>query len=165
MINYTNGNILETKVEALINSVNCAGIIEKEIALQFKQIYPSNFHAYATTCKEGRMQLGRIFTTKVDSVRPPHFIINFTIKRHWQDKSRLKDIGIGLQTLVKEVQRLETRSIAIPPLGCGNSGLDWMNVHQRIEAALKALPNIQIIIYESDRAHLYLIQRSLSSKT
>lgn len=152
MIEYTTGNILEAKAEALVNTVNCVGVMGKGIALQFKQAYPDNFKAYAQACKAGKVQPGRMFITETGSMLPPRYIINFPTKRHWRGKSRLEDIEAGLQALVQAIQQLEITSIAIPPLGCGNGGLDWADVCPRIEAALGSLKNVQVIVYEPDGA-------------
>lgn len=152
MIEYTSGNILEAKAEALVNTVNCVGVMGKGIALQFKQAYPANFDAYAAACKVGEVQPGRMFITETGSMLPPRYIINFPTKRNWRGKSRLEDIEAGLEALVEAVPRLGIRSIAVPPLGCGNGGLDWADVRPRIEAALGSLPHIWVIVYEPDGA-------------
>lgn len=148
MIEYTSGNILEAKVEALVNTVNCVGVMGKGIALQFKQAYPNNFAAYAQACKAGEVQPGRMFITETGSMLPPRYIINFPTKRHWRGKSRLEDIEAGLQALAQDIQRLGIQSIAVPPLGCGNGGLDWADVQPRIEQALASLTDVRVIIYE-----------------
>lgn len=147
MIEQTSGNILEADVEALVNTVNCVGVMGKGIALQFKQAYPDNFDAYAVACRAGEVQPGRMFITRTGNLFNPRYIINFPTKRHWRSKSRLEDIEVGLQALVADVQRLGIRSIAVPPLGCGNGGLDWNDVRPRIEAAFSALPNVRVLLY------------------
>lgn len=148
MIDYTSGNILEAKAEALVNTVNCVGVMGKGIALQFKQAYPANFDAYTAACKAGDIQPGRMFITETGSMLPPRYIINFPTKRHWRGKSRLEDIEAGLDALANEIQRLGIHSIAVPPLGCGNGGLNWEDVRPRIETALGSLPNVRVIVFE-----------------
>src|ERR1041385_482495 len=112
----------------------------KGIALQLKKAFPENYEAYKAACKVGQVQPGRMFIFQTGSLSGPRFIINFPTKRHWRGSSRIEDIEAGLSALVSEVTRLGIRSIAVPPLGCGNGGLDWREVRARIHRAFEALP-------------------------
>lgn len=148
MITYAKGNLLEAKTDALVNTVNCVGVMGKGIALQFKQAFPQNFSQYERACAAGEVQPGRMFVTRTDSMLPPFYIINFPTKRHWRGPSRLEDIEAGLVALKEEIQRLGVKSIAIPPLGCGSGGLAWEDVRPRIEQALATLEDVRIVVYE-----------------
>src|SRR3954466_2301811 len=136
MIEYKRGDILREDAEALINTVNCVGVMGRGIALQFKNIFPENFEAYATACKNKEVQPGRMFVFETGQLTNPRYIINFPSKRHWRGKSRVEDIDAGLVALRDEITRRGIRSIAIPPLGSGLGGLDWSAVKPRIVAAL-----------------------------
>ncbi|MDA8226267.1 MAG: macro domain-containing protein [Desulfitobacterium hafniense] len=148
MIEYVKGNLLEADAEALVNTVNCVGVMGKGIALQFKQAFPQNFQQYEKACKAEHVQPGKMFVVETNSFINPKFIINFPTKRHWKGKSKIEDIDSGLNALVEVVKRLDIKSIAIPPLGCGNGGLDWKLVRPRIEAAFKELHSIRVFVYE-----------------
>lgn len=148
MIELTRGNLLEAKVEALVNTVNTAGVMGKGIALQFRKAFPDNYEAYRTECTAGRLQPGRMFIFETGSLVGPGYVINFPTKRHWRQPSRYEDIEGGLRALVQEVQRRGIRSIALPPLGCGNGGLDWHRVRPMIEAAFQELPEVRVLLYE-----------------
>lgn len=148
MLEFKQGNLFEEKVEALVNTVNCVGVMGKGIALQFKQAYPENFRHYEKACKTGEVQPGRMFTVATGSLFNPRYIINFPTKRHWKGKSKIEDIKSGLVALVAEVQQLGITSIAIPPLGCGNGALNWSEVKPLIESAFAQLSDIEIIIFE-----------------
>lgn len=152
MIETAVGNILEADAEALINTVNCVGVMGRGIALQFKQAYPANFLAYEKACDAGMMRPGKMSIFSTGLVVNPKYIINFPTKRHWKGKSRIEDIDAGLVSLVEEVRRLKIRSIAVPPLGCGNGGLDWAEVEPRIRAAFAALPDVKVLLYGPQRA-------------
>ncbi len=152
MIEFKQGNLLEEKAEALVNTVNCVGVMGKGIALQFKRAYPENFRQYQKACKAGEVQPGSMFTVLTSSILNPKYIINFPTKRHWKGKSKIEDIKAGLTSLVAEVQRLNITSIAIPPLGCGNGGLNWTDIKPLIESAFVALPDVRVIIFEPSRA-------------
>jgi len=148
MIEVTKGNLLEAPVEALVNTINTAGIMGKGIALQFKQAYPEMFRAYEKACRAGEVRLGKVHIFDLGGlVGGPRWIINFPTKNHWRARSQLSDIEAGLHDLVVTIRRLGIRSIAIPPLGCGNGGLDWDDVHPRIETALAALPEVKVLLY------------------
>jgi O-acetyl-ADP-ribose deacetylase (regulator of RNase III) len=148
MIKLTQGNILEADVEALVNTVNCVGIMGKGIALQFKQAFRDNSRAYANACRKGDVKPGHMFTFATDRMINPKYIINFPTKRHWKEKSRLEYIEQGLNALVKEVRRLGIKAIAIPPLGCGYGGLKWPEVRNLIETAFDQLPDVQVLLFE-----------------
>lgn len=148
MIDFTSGDILQCEAEALVNTVNCVGIMGRGIALQFKNMYPGNFKAYAAACQRGDVQPGSMFVFETGQLTPPHFIINFPTKRHWRGKSRLEDIDAGLVDLARVIRERGIRSIAIPPLGSGLGGLDWQQVRPRIERALSALPDVHVLVFE-----------------
>lgn len=147
MIEYKHGDILRDEAEALVNTVNCVGIMGRGIALQFKNAFPENFKAYAVACKKEEVQPGRMFVFETGKLTNPRYIINFPTKRHWRGQSRMEDIESGLTALVETVQRYNIRSIAIPPLGSGLGGLDWSEVRPRIEAALRQLTDVHVSLY------------------
>ncbi len=148
MIKFTTGNILEAPAEALVNTVNCVGVMGKGVALQFKQAHPKNFAVYYAACKRGEVQTGRMLIYDNGQFSQPRYIINFPTKQHWKEKSQLEYIDTGLAALVEEVRARGIRSIAIPPLGAGSGGLDWSAVRPRIEQAFAILPDVQVLIYE-----------------
>lgn len=150
MITYTTGDVLRNDAEALVNTVNCVGVMGRGIALQFKKAYPDNFKTYAAACKQGQVQPGSMFVYTTQGMFNPRYIINFPTKRHWRGKSRLEDIEAGLEELVRVVKEKSIHSIAIPPLGCGLGGLEWAQVKARIENALAPLSDVRITVYEPD---------------
>ncbi len=162
MIRYVKGDILQAETEAVVNTVNCVGVMGRGIALRFKELFPDNFKAYAAACRRQEIQPGRMFVFETGRMTYPRYIINFPTKRHWRGKSRIEDIEAGLAALIAEIQRRNIRSIAIPPLGCGLGGLDWAEVRPRIEHALTAVPEVEALVFEpgSDRAQTELIRAS-----
>ena len=148
MIEFKHGDLLADDVEALVNTVNCVGIMGRGVALQFKNAFPANFHAYAVACRRGEVQPGRMFVFETGQLMNPRLIINFPTKRDWRGKSRLEDIEKGLVALVEEIRTRDIRSIAIPPLGAGLGGLDWAQVRSRIVSALEEIKDLRAVIYE-----------------
>ncbi len=148
MIELTRGNILTADAEALVNTVNCVGVMGKGIALQFKKAFPENFKAYEAACRNKEVKPGRMFVFNTGQMFNPRFIINFPTKRHWRGKSRYEDIEMGLEALVQEVRERKIRSIAIPPLGSGLGGLQWEQVKPMIEKAFATMPEVQIKLFE-----------------
>ncbi len=145
---YKTGDILTEDVEALVNTVNCVGIMGRGIALQFKNAFPENFHAYERACQQGIVQPGHMFVFETHKLTNPKFIINFPTKRHWRGKSRIEDIETGLVALREEISMRNIRSIAVPPLGSGLGGLEWSEVRLCIQKALGNLSNLKIIVFE-----------------
>lgn len=147
MVEKAKGNLLEADAEALVNTVNCIGFMGKGIALQFKQAFPENFRAYERACAAEEVVPGQMFVFPTGSMIGPRFIINFPTKRHWRGKSRLEDIEAGLDALIEDVKRLDIKSIAVPPLGCGNGGLDWEEVRPLIERAFAKVPDVRVLLH------------------
>lgn len=148
MIRYKTGDIITENAEALVNTVNCVGIMGRGIALQFKNAYPENFKSYVAACKRNEIQPGRMFVFETRQLMNPHYIINFPTKRHWRGKSRIEDIDAGLISLAEIVHSLNIKSIALPPLGSGLGGLNWSEVRPRIEATLKTFRDLEVVIFE-----------------
>lgn len=148
MIEYASGDMLKADVEALVNTVNCVGVMGRGIALQFKNAFPENFKAYALACKKKEVLPGKMFVYATGTLHTPYFIINFPTKRHWRGKSRLEDIDAGLADLARVVRHYSLHSLAIPPLGSGLGGLEWDVVKKHIEKALADLDDVQIRVYE-----------------
>lgn len=148
MIEFRQGDILRADAEALVNTVNCVGVMGRGIALQFKKAFPENFKAYRAACERKALQPGRVFVFDLGDLLNPRYIVNFPTKRHWKGKSRIEDIDAGLAALVQEVRRLSINSIALPPLGCGLGGLDWNDVRPRIQCAFRELPEVTVLVFE-----------------
>ena len=161
MIQYKHGDILCEDTEALVNTVNCMGIMGRGVALQFKERFPSNFKAYAKACQRGEVQPGRMFVYETGQLISPRYIINFPTKRHWRGKSRIEDIETGLVDLVRVIAEYKITSIALPPLGSGLGGLDWNDVRSRIKYALADLDEVQVIVFEPGEV---IVQREPSGE-
>ncbi|WP_428261549.1 type II toxin-antitoxin system antitoxin DNA ADP-ribosyl glycohydrolase DarG [Haliangium sp.] len=152
MIRYTRGDILAAETEAVINTVNCVGVMGRGIALQFKRAFPENFKAYAAACRRDEVAPGRMFVFDTGRLTPPRWIINFPTKRHWRNKSRIEDIEAGLVALVDEVRTRGIRSLAIPPLGCGLGGLRWSAVRPLIAQAFAGVDDVDVLVFEPAQA-------------
>jgi len=152
MIELAHGNLLRADAEALVNAVNCVGVMGKGIALQFKRAFPANYRAYAAACRRGEVRPGAMFVCEEASGEGRRVVINFPTKRHYRDASQLEDIDSGLRALVSEIRRREIRSIAVPALGCGLGGLRWSDVEPRIRAALGEVPETRVLLFAPEGA-------------
>ena len=160
MLRYTQGNLLQSDAEALVNTVNTVGVMGKGIALMFKEAFPENFKIYKAACKRDELQLGRMLVTERNDFIGPRWIINFPTKAHWRFPSRLEWIESGLKDLARVTEELGIRSLAVPPLGAGNGGLAWSEVKPAIEAALSSLGGVDVLIYEPTREYQNVAKRS-----
>ena len=148
MYTYRIGNIIQADCQAIINTVNTVGVMGKGIALAFKKSFPANYKAYRKAYEAGDLATGKMFVHHTGQLTP-QIIINFPTKKHWRDRSELEYVEAGLIDLMKVIKDLEIKSIAIPPLGCGNGGLKWATVQPLIEEKLSALArSVDIIIYK-----------------
>lgn len=147
-IKIQTGDLLQQDTDAIVNTVNCAGIMGKGIALQFKRKWPENFKAYERACKSKQIKVGKMFVHDLGALDhgKPEFIINFPTKNHWREKSKLSYIETGLEDLVQVIRALNIKSISVPPLGCGNGGLSWEIVRPLIENALGHL-NVEVRLF------------------
>ncbi len=148
MIKVVHGDLFESNVDALVNTVNTVGVMGKGVALQFKRRYPENFKAYQKAYKNDELAVGKMFIFDLGEVSQPRFIINFPTKKHWRSPSKLEYIDLGLDALVEEIKRLNIQSIAVPALGSSNGGLDWNDVKPRIINKLADLSNVDILVFE-----------------
>lgn len=164
MIEFTQGNLLEANVEALVNTVNTVGVMGKGVALMFKEAFPDNFKAYEAACKRKELKVGSMFVTEREALIGPKWIINFPTKKHWRGSSKMEWIDAGLEDLKRVIAEKNIGSIAIPPLGSGNGGLDWRDVRSKIEEALSSLPNIRIIVYQPTAEYQNVAKRSGQEK-
>jgi len=144
MIRFTRGNIFDQNTQAIVNAVNCVGVMGKGLALQFKNTFPSNYLSYRDSCMKGEVVPGKMFVHSESGKT----IINFPTKRHWQNDSRLEDIISGLDDLAKVIVNLNLKSISIPRIGCGLGGLDWNVVRPIIVEKLSNLNDVEVIVLE-----------------
>jgi O-acetyl-ADP-ribose deacetylase (regulator of RNase III) len=152
MIELTHGDILTANAEALVNTVNCVGVMGRGIALQFRKAFPENFSAYELACERAEVRPGEMLVFETGFLTGPKFVINFPTKRHWKGKSKMEDIDAGLTALVDEIRRRGIRSVAVPPLGCGLGGLDWSEVKPKIIRAFEQLPDVRVLLFEPSGA-------------
>jgi O-acetyl-ADP-ribose deacetylase (regulator of RNase III) len=148
MMRFTQGNLLEAHVDAVVNTVNTVGVMGKGIALMFKERFPENYKAYAAACEEGKVRVGEMFVTAGVELEGPRWIINFPTKQEWFQPTKLEWVRSGLVALKNVIREKAIKSIAIPPLGCGNGGLNWAVVRPIIEKALVELEDVEVVIYE-----------------
>ncbi len=148
MIRFKKGDILVEDAEALVNTVNCVGVMGRGVALQFKKAFPANFRAYAKACKRREVRPGRMFLFETEQLVNPRYIINFPTKQHWRGSSRFEYIESGLDDLISVIRERNIRSIALPPLGSGLGGLQWDAVRDLIEDALREIDELQVVVFE-----------------
>lgn len=156
---FVKGNLLDAPTQALVNTVNTMGVMGKGIALQFKERFPENRVAYERACKAGEMKIGKMLAVRETTTEGEKVIINFPTKTEWYKKSQYRYIGEGLKDLVRVIKELKIKSIAVPPLGCGNGGLDWAKVKTMIENSLGDLSDIEVLIYEPNDAVKEILQK------
>lgn len=147
MIKFTQGNLLESGADALVNTVNTVGVMGKGIALMFKERFPLNFELYAKACKQGQVHTGSMFITETGELSGPKWIVNFPTKQHWRANSRMEWIAAGLADLREWLCVNKVRSVALPPLGAGNGGLEWESVKPLIINTLSDLET-EVLVYE-----------------
>ena len=137
------GNIFDASTEAIVNPVNCVGVMGAGLALQFKTRFPKNYKAYEYACARGNVKIGEMFC----HTEHQQLVINFPTKNHWKHPSQIDYIGSGLQALRKAMYKHNIDSIAIPAIGCGLGGLDRVQIKRMIEAAFDGHTHFDIRLY------------------
>jgi len=161
MIRFIHGNLLDAHTDAVVNTVNTVGVMGKGIALMFKEAFPANYREYVAACKRGDVRTGAMFVTERPAMLgAPRWIVNFPTKQHWRGNTRIEWIEAGLEDLRRVIAEKKIRSIALPPLGCGNGGLDWQDVRPLIERSLQDLPGVEVVVYEPTREYQNVAKRS-----
>ncbi len=163
MIHYVTGNLLAASNEALVNTVNTVGIMGKGIALQFKDTYPNNFQIYQQACKDGTIIPGKFWEQKKQLFRLSQNGSSISNEKDWKHRSKYEYIEEGLKDLVRVIRQYQIKSIAIPPLGCGNGGLDWSQVKTLMEKYLGTL-EIDVHIYQPNEAISKVLTRETNYK-
>lgn len=147
MLEFTTGNLLDADTAAVVNTVNTVGVMGKGIALMFKEAFPENFRSYEAACKAKKVKLGEMFVTERVDLLGPKYIINFPTKAHWRFPSKLEWIEHGLNDLKRVIESKRIKSIALPPLGAGNGGLEWDDVRELIVKWAEDLTDVRIVVY------------------
>lgn len=157
---FTQGNLLDAKVEALVNTVNTVGVMGKGIALMFKEAFPSNFREYERACINHEIVVGKMFVTETGKLSGPRWIVNFPTKKHWRHPSQMEWIVAGLEDLRSVIRARRIRTIALPPLGSGNGGLNWRDVRAQIVRALGDLEGVEILVFEPTERYQNVAKRT-----
>ncbi|MDX8508605.1 MULTISPECIES: type II toxin-antitoxin system antitoxin DNA ADP-ribosyl glycohydrolase DarG [Mesorhizobium] len=160
MVKFVRGNLLEADTEALVNTVNTVGVMGKGVALMFKEAFPENFKLYEAACEDKRVRLGEMFVTERNDLYGPKWIINFPTKAHWRYPSKIEWIANGLDNLKAVLKRNNIKSIAIPPLGAGNGGLEWQEVRELILSKLDPLKDVEVVVYEPTHQYQNVAKRT-----
>lgn len=148
-IRFTDTDLFDHDVEALVNTVNCVGVMGKGVALHFKNKWPENYSTYKRACDKKLVKTGEMLVFPIQNLFSDSalkLIVNFPTKQHWRAKSKIEYIETGLDDLARVIRRNGIRSIALPALGCGNGGLNWDDVRPIIEQKLKHIDGVDIIV-------------------
>ncbi len=149
-IEYKSGNMFDEPTEAIVNTVNCVGVMGKGVALEFKRRWPENFKAYKRLCDEKHLSPGQVFIFDNNDILENgkhRYLINFPTKQHWRSRSKIEYIEAGLDNFVQQVREFGIKSISLPPLGCGNGGLDWADVKPIIEKKIAKLTDVHFVVF------------------
>lgn len=148
MITFKQGNIFDDDAEAIVNPVNCVGVMGKGLALEFKKRFPENFKSYKQQCSQKLLKPGKVYITEEQFDDSKKYVINFPTKMHWRGKSKLEYVLSGLADLVTQCKKLAIKSVAIPALGAGLGGLKWEEVKKVIVDELTEISEINFVVYE-----------------
>lgn len=140
-------SVVSSKCQAIVNTVNCVGVMGAGVALTFKTRFPEMYQDYLRRVRRGQVHVGEPYL--YEDIEKRIRIINFPTKQHWRDPAQLKWIDDGLDKLSQLLPEWKVTSLAMPPLGCTNGGLNWSDVKGLIEQRLCKL-NMSIELHVTD---------------
>lgn len=143
MLTYLKTNILTSKAQTIVNTVNTVGVMGKGLASAMKARHPEMFEIYRRVCAEKKLEIGKLLLWRGKD----QWILNFPTKKHWRNPSKLSYIEEGLEKFIREYEQRGIWEISFPRLGCGNGGLDWEDVQPLMERYLSNLP-IRVYIHD-----------------
>ena len=149
-LRYTSGDMFSVPADAIVNTVNCVGVMGKGVALEFKHRWPQNFKAYKKLCDAKELAPGKMFIYDAGDMfakQTHRYLINFPTKLHWRAKSKLSYIEEGLDDFVTQVRHFKIKSVVMPPLGCGNGGLPWPEVRALLEQKLSDIDGVEFVVF------------------
>jgi O-acetyl-ADP-ribose deacetylase (regulator of RNase III)/uncharacterized protein YwgA len=150
-VTFKQGDMFGTRADAIVNTVNCVGVMGKGVALEFKRRWPENYEEYRELCQRKALRPGKVFVHRNSDMLDREnwdFLINFPTKDHWKQKSKIEYVDKGLDDFLVKVRNLGIRSVVLPPLGCGNGGLDWTDVKALIMRKLSSVDDVEFFIFE-----------------
>jgi O-acetyl-ADP-ribose deacetylase (regulator of RNase III)/uncharacterized protein YwgA len=148
-LTFKTGDMFQERAEAIVNTVNCVGVMGKGVALEFKRRWPDNFKVYKRLCDKKQLRPGKVYVHQDGDMLTGgrRFLINFPTKDHWRAKSKMEFIDAGLDDFIDQVLKLQIKSVAMPPLGCGNGGLDWREVKALMTEKLTPVQDVDFIVF------------------
>lgn len=152
MLTFKTGDIFESHCEALVNPVNCVGVMGAGLALAFSYKFYNSALTYKRACTLEKMKIGKNLVTMVDGDETK-YVIHFPTKNHWRNDSTLEYIDKGLEDLKYQIKKHNIKSIAIPHLGCGCGKLKWDDVKNLIRKHLDELEDVDIQVINPPHAY------------
>lgn len=145
-LTYSTGSIFESGATALVNPVNCVGVMGGGLARIFADRYPEMERDYNLYCESGLLRPGMVHSYYSNLEEVP-IILNLPTKDDWRKPSTLEYVHDGLIALATYLNRFSIDSVAVPALGCGLGGLDWEPVDFEINMASKLTSNTNWIVF------------------
>lgn len=145
-VEYRTGDLFSSDADALAHGCNCQGVMGAGIAIQFKKRYPEMFKEYRNRCLKQQFVVGSIYSySAFDRKR----IYNLGTQQYPGACASLVAIKVLLAQICDEYFDIEEgpiRSVAIPRIGCGLGGLNWLDVKEVIEE-VGSKTKIKLITY------------------
>ncbi len=139
------GDIFTSGAEALVNTVNCVGVMGKGIALEFKRRFPELFKAYRAACSRGEVSAGKVWTYRTENNR---VIFNCAVKDDWRNPSKIEWIESCLNELVELCRANNVKSLALPWMGAMNGRISVEQIKTATRRVLSGISDIDISVYE-----------------
>ena len=136
------GDLFASQAQTLVNTVNCAGVVGRGAAQEFKKRFPVMFDDYTHRCERKAVKLGEPYLYRDKSGVA---VVNFPTRAHARSAPRLGDIERGLDFLVAHLSEWQIKSLALPALGCDKGSLAWADVGPLIYQKLHSSPvNVEV---------------------
>lgn len=143
---YSTGSIFNSGASAIVNPVNCVGVMGGGLAKAFADRYPEMERDYNMYCASGLLRPGMVHSYYSNLEEDP-IILNLPTKDDWRDPSTIEYVHDGLMALATFLNRFNIDSVAVPALGCGLGGLAWEPVELKLNMTSTLTPNTNWIVF------------------
>lgn len=154
MVEILNSNILESDCDYIVIPVNTKGVMGAGLAKEFAKKYLNYYELYKDHCRNCHSFKGGdwlVIDRGEEGLEGKKFILLAT-KEDWRNSSQLYWIEKGLVSLnqyfaVILLMFKDSKSLAIPAIGCGLGGLNWASVLSLMETYLLEFDNLTLHVY------------------
>ncbi|HMI82897.1 MAG TPA: macro domain-containing protein [Polyangiaceae bacterium] len=141
---FEKGDIFHTDgLRAYAHGCDCAGQMDKGVAVAFKKKWPLMYEEYRARCQDGRFRLGDVFAwSEGDDV-----VYSLGIQEQSTQKPKISALTKSLKTTAELAQKVGIERVGLPRIGAGQGGLDWPRV-KKVLSEVGQNTSVTFVVFE-----------------